>query len=307
MITLEYLSQIKSLNLQNLHCTLGVFDGVHLGHQKLISYVVNSAKKYNRKSVVITFDKHPYTVINPSVQIPILTIPSFKLSLIEALGIDICIMVKFNKSIASIPAETWIKETLWEGMHIEAIYLGDDTSFGKGQEGNIDMLKKWGKKLGFYVVKLDMARQDKSQISSTSIRNLIQKGDLVVAERLLGRPYSIFGKHIKGRGLGKKIGFPTINLNTNDLCLPPNGIYAVYVDKDIPAVANLGISPTIGLNKKPVLELHMLTEKMPKDNNNIEVQFIDKIRNELKFESIPALTEQIKKDIEYAKNAFFPL
>jgi len=307
MLTLDQTSKIKSLNLKHIYCTIGVFDGVHLGHQKLINHVVQSAKENNGTSIIITFDTHPYNIINPSVNIPILTLPNKKISILESLGVDICILIKFNKAIADIPAEAWIKETLWNDLHIEKIYMGDDTFFGKDQKGDINLLTQWGKHLGFKVIKIDMMRTDKTQISSTAIRNLIIQGDLINTEKLLGRPYSVLGNHIKGRGLGKKIGFPTINLDTNGQCLPPNGIYIVKVNKNIPAIANLGISPTFGLNTKPLLEIHILSDEISCGESNIEVQFIEKLRDELKFQSVPALTEQIKKDIEQAKKIFFSL
>jgi riboflavin kinase/FMN adenylyltransferase len=307
MLKLEQPSQIKSLKLSHIHCTIGVFDGVHLGHQRLINHVVQSAKENKGTSIVITFDKHPYNIINPSIHIPILTLPDQKLYLLESLGVDICILIKFNKAVAEIPAETWIKEVLWNEMHIETIHMGDDTFFGKDQKGDINMLTHWSRQLGFKVIKIDMMRTDKTQISSTAIRNLILKGDFKNTEKLLGRPYSVLGKHINGRGLGKELGFPTINLDTSNQCLPPNGIYTVYINKDIPAVANLGISPTFGFNTKPLLEVHILSDRMPDDQSNIEVQFIEKLRDEIKFQSIPALIEQIKKDTEQAKKTFFSL
>lgn len=308
MIILEQPSQIKQLNLERIVCTVGVFDGVHIGHQKLIQTIAQTAKNIGGKSVVITFDQHPYNILNSSIHIPRLTLPAHKIKLLDSLGVDICIIMKFNKEIASISAESWIKEILWGQLHIDAIYLGEDTFFGKDQKGDIDLLSHWGRQLGFKAVKLDMLRLEKLAVNSTSIRNFIMEGHLEMAEKLLGRPYSIFGAHIKGTGRGHGLGFPTINLDTQDQCMPPLGIYAVKVDKNIPAVANLGVSPTFNeRHKKPVLEIHLLSAEKPLNFNNIEVTFIKKLRNEIKFNTIPELIEQIEKDISQAKTLFFSL
>lgn len=305
MLTLEHPSQFKPLNIQNVHCTIGVFDGVHLGHQKLINNMVQTARSSGGKSVVITFDRHPFNIINPSLHIPCLTLPEYKMQMFESLGVDVCIMIKFDKAIASTLAEAWIMEVLWKQLHISAIYLSEDSFFGKDQKGNINLLYEWGRRLGFKAVKVESFRVEKTQVSSTVIRNLVTDGNLGLAEKFLGRPYSVFGIHIKGTGRGKEMGFPTINLNTLDQCLPPNGIYTVWADKNLPAVSDLGINPTFGAtNKKPVLEIFLLTEKMPANPDKIEVTFIEKLRNEIKFPSVDKLMEQIKKDVRQAKDYF---
>lgn len=307
MRVLEHPSQLRTLNLPHVICTLGVFDGVHLGHQKIMGTVVQTAKESKGTSVVVTFDKHPYNVLNPSVHICLLTNPAHKLQLIESIGVDVCIMMKFDKTISNIPAETWIKEILWNDMHIEAIYLGEDSFFGKDARGDVNLLSEWGKQLGFKVIKMDLLRTEKAPINSTTIRNLITSGDLLSAQKFLGRLYSIFGTPIKGSGKGKEIGFPTINLDTQDLCLPPNGVYAVWVDKKIPAVANLGIRPTFSnIDKKSVLEVHLLTPLIS-EAKVLEVIFIKKLRDEIRFTTASELSSQIENDIAKAKKIFSTL
>lgn len=316
MLLLENPSQLKFLNLPNILCAIGVFDGIHLGHKKIISAIKQAAKEHNGTSIVVTFDKHPYNILNPSMHIPLLTSKAHKLLLMESLGIDVCIMMEFTKTICDISAETWIKEVLWNQMRIKAIYLGTDSFFGKEAKGDINLLYQWGKKLGFLVVKLDMARIENLPISSTTIRNFIIKGDLVSARKYLGRQYSVFGSPIKGIGKGKELGFPTINLDTQDQCLPPNGVYAVVVSPEpikklnieIPAVANLGISPTFGIKHiKPILEVHLLKNKEGIIYNTIEVIFKEKIRDEIRFNTVSELTSQIEKDIAFTKNIFSSL
>lgn len=322
MLILEHPSQIKELKLSHVFCALGVFDGVHIGHQKIISTIVQAARDKKGASVVITFDKHPYEILNPSIKIPILTLPEIKLIILENLGVDICVMMQFNKAIASIPAETWIKEILWKDMHIESIYLGENSFFGKDQKGDIQLLSDLGKQLGFKVEKLIMSRIDKEQVSSTSIRKFITTGDLASAEKSLARPYSVLGTHITGTGKGKEIGFPTINLDTKNQCLPPNGIYAVLVNpkpftktKQIHAIANLGVRPTFHpVPDKTLLEIHLLNENDIKDIGTnvfpidlLEITFIKKLRDEIKFPNKEELIEQIRKDIAQVKNLFSSL
>lgn len=305
MLVLEHPSQLKPLNLPHIICTLGVFDGVHMGHQKIIGTVAQTARECKGTSAVITFDKHPYNVLNPAMHLCLLTNPAHKLCIIESLGVDICIMMKFDKTISDIPAETWIKEILWNEMHIEAIYLGEDSFFGKDAKGDINLLLQWGRQLGFKVIKMDLLRIEKAPINSTTIRNFIMSGDLLSAQKFLGRPYSIFGTPVKGLGKGKELGFPTINLDTQDQCLPPNGVYAVWVNKNLPAVANLGIRPTFGtLEKKSILEVHLLADESITISSHMEVIFIKKIRDEMRFASTEELSRQIEKDVASAKIVF---
>lgn len=306
MLALEQPSQLKHLNLPHVICSVGVFDGVHLGHQKIIKTIVQTAKEYNGTSVILTFDKHPYNVLNPSVHLCLLTSSMHKLLLMDSLGIDVCIMMKFDKAVSNITAENWIKEVLWHDMHIEAIYLGEDSFFGKDAKGDINLLSQWGTKFGFKVVKMEMLHIEKTPINSTIIRNFVTGGTLKQAEKFLGRPYSVFGIPIRGSGKGKELGFPTINLDTQDQCLPPNGVYTVWVRENIPAVANLGIRPTFSVTyKKPILEIHLLSDKKPFEN--IEVTFLEKIRDEMQFATPSELVSQIEHDIVQAKKLFSSL
>lgn len=304
MLILDHPSQLKPLNLPHIICTVGVFDGVHLGHQKIISTIVKTAKECGGTSVVITFDKHPYNVLNPAVHLPLLTSMEHKLILIDSLGIDVCIMMKFNEAVADTPAETWIKEVLWEQMHIGAILLGKDSFFGKDGKGDYELLSQWGKQLGFRVIKMEMLRIEKIPVSSTIIRNSITSGDLASAKKFLGRPYSVLGAPVRGAGRGKELGFPTINLDTQDQCLPPNGVYAVWAN-NAPAVANLGIRPTFKTTAgNPILEVHLLSNQDILPSNNIEVIFIEKIRDEMRFAGTRELANQIEIDIDKAKELF---
>lgn len=319
MLVLKSPSGIKPLKLPNIVCALGVFDGVHLGHQKVIKTIVRDAKQTSGTSTVITFDNHPYTILNPSYQKFSLTSTAHKLQLFDKLGIDMCILIKFNKNIASISAENWIKEVLWEQLHINSIYIGKDSFFGKNREGNIDLLRLWGNRLGFNVNAIEPVRIDKVPVSSTLIRNNIRRGNLESSKKFLGRDYSIYGAVVKGKGRGGEMGLPTANLNTENQCLPLNGVYAVWTrflrkefsneptpnNKPKPAVANIGIRPTFTQHKQPknspVLEVHLLEETSKLYKKDLEVIFIKRLRDEIQFNTASQLTKQIEKDIISAK------
>lgn len=320
MLILSSPSEVKPLKLPNIICALGVFDGVHLGHQKIIEAVVRSAKETRGTSLIITFDKHPYTVLNPSCQISLLTSSSHKLQLFDRLGIDVSILIKFNKNTASITAENWIKNILWEQLHIKGICIGEDSFFGKNREGNVDLLREWGNHLGFSVNVIETARINRVPVNSTLIRNNIRRGDLESAKRFLGRDYSVQGTVVKGNGRGKELGFPTANLSIENQCLPLNGVYAVWArlnNKAKPAVSNIGTRPTfvhletaparplhppdVHRQDRPILEVYFLEEEGPLYNKNLEVIFIKRLRNEIRFSTTSQLIQQIEKDIAHAK------
>ena len=320
MLILNSPSEIKPLKLPHIVCALGVFDGVHLGHQKIIEAVVRNAKGIKGTSTIITFDNHPYTIINPSYHLPLLTSFSHKLQLLDRLSVDVCILIKFNKSVASITAENWIKEVFWRQLHIDSIYMGQDSFFGKDRGGNIDLLHQWGNRLGFRVNIIETVRINKVPVSSTLIRDSICRGDIESTKMFLGRPYSVLGTVVKGKGRGGKLGFPTANLDTENQCLPLNGVYAIWArpfekERRIPGVANIGTRPTFTPHIqegtvmkeqiKPTLEVYLLEETNELYNKELEVIFIKRLRDEIRFIKTPELTQQIKKDVTYAKQVLF--
>ena len=304
MLTIESLAEIKQLKTPNTIFSLGVFDGIHIGHQKVVKNIVRYAKAHKGTSVILTFSNHPYTVLNPSYKVPILTTTPIKLKLLADLGVDICILMKFDKNIALITAEAWIKEIMWNQLHIKAIHIGRDSYFGKNRKGTPELLQLWGNKLGFNVNILEKKRINKTLVSSTMIRNFILRGDIDSAEKFLGRSYSVLGTVVKGTGRGKKLGFPTANLETNNQCLPSSGVYAAIIkldNKNLPAAVNIGIRPTfkskITNNTHPVLEVHVLKKVGELYKKTFETIFIKKIRNERKFVNKTDLIRQINKDI----------
>lgn len=305
MLTLDHPSQIKPLDIHRIICTLGAFDGIHLGHQEIIRTVVNKAKEIKGTSVVITFDRHPHSVLQAGYHLPLLTTPEHKAQLIASFGIDICILMKFNRATASITAEDWIRDILWQQLQINSIYLGRDSFFGRDRKGNISLLQEWSRKLGFKVNVIETVRIDREPVSSTLIRNHVQQGQLETAARFLGRPYSVFGTVISGSGRGREIGFPTANFDLQNECLPPNGVYAVrarLAKEILPAVANIGIRPTFlkpeqAAPGNPLLEVFIFNLKQKLYDKKLEIIFVQKLREEKRFAGPAALHDQIEKDV----------
>lgn len=307
-------SKIKSLNLPNIVCSIGVFDGIHRGHQRIIDTIIRRAKRINGTSMIITFSNHPYTMLKPSVHIPILTPLDYKLFLLKKSGIDTVLLLDFNKDLAGVTAEQWIKDILCSQIRINSILISEKTYFGKDRHGNAGLLKKWSGRLGFSAVILKPLKINKTPVSSTFIRNLILHGRIKSADRHLNRPYSVFGRVISGTGRGRTLGFPTANLLTHDQCVPNAGVYAAMArirkNKNdfvsfknnlfIPAAVNIGLRPTFNELDK-MFEVHLLGDTGNLYNKEMEIVFIKKLRNEKKFPNEAALIKQIKKDIEQTK------
>jgi riboflavin kinase/FMN adenylyltransferase len=300
---------IKGVNeitrdLRDSIVTIGNFDGVHLAHQEIFKRVVIEADNENRKSIVITFDPHPKKVLHPERR-PFLLITSLdeKLKLIADMGIDAVVLLKFSLELAKMTAAEFVKNILWDRLHIKKIFIGHDYSFGRGKEGNEEYLKSSGNRLGFEVEVINAIKADGIPVSSTRTRNAILDGNVKLAARLLGRPYNLGGTVIKGYQRGAGIGFPTANIETDKVLIPDRGVYAVIAEIEgigHPSVVNIGFNPTFG-NDKISVETHVLDFKGNITGKSLNLLFIDRIRDERKFESVERLAGQIKKDIGQAK------
>ncbi|MGL4484770.1 MAG: bifunctional riboflavin kinase/FAD synthetase [Anaerovoracaceae bacterium] len=306
---------------ENTVLALGNFDGVHLGHQELISRAVASAKAAKMKSAVFSFSTHPKNFLiseeknneknieNVEVQqIKNIFKSKDKEKLIEELGVDILIDVPFTEEIKSLTAEEFVKEILVKKINMKEACCGFNYRFGDAGSGNPEILLHYGLQLGFGVNVLEPFLIKGQPVSSTRIRECIEKGEMEEADELLGRNYSITGEVVVGNRLGKSIGFPTSNLNLDETMVsPPNGVYITYCTyKDIrhPSITNVGVKPTIdGKNIKNV-ETHIFDFNKELYGKEIEVEFVTKTRDEKKFESIEALSRQIKTDCENAKKYF---
>jgi len=308
MQLIENLDQIKT-PFKNAVLTIGNFDGVHKGHQSLFQQVINKAKQINGTSVTITFDPHPLQALGISGP-PLITRRDQKLELIEKCGIDVLLCIRFNMEFASITAHDFIEDILVNKIGMKAIIIGGDYSFGKDRLGNTELLKKEGNRLGFETVISawkHVTGSNHERISSTRIREIVMEGKVNQAYKYIGRHYQIRGKVIKGRQRGgSQLGFPTVNIKLHDELCPKLGVYAVAVETvkgNFKGVANIGFSPTFG-DHQFTIEVHILDFNHDIYDTRIRVNMIKRLRDEKKFAGIRELSDQIKKDIQKAKEIF---
>ncbi len=281
--------------------TLGMFDGVHLGHQKVIEKIVSLANKTNGESIVLTFDRHPRSFLSKKPQSCITSL-EHRLVLFERLGVDITVVVKFDKKIAETSAEDFIAKIMYNSLGSKAVVLGFNCSFGKDRRGNASMVCGFAHKYGFEVISCEPVEFKGEIISSTTIRKNIIQGNLQKAKGMLGRHVSVFGTVIKGSGRGKELGFPTANLNLHHEVRPPSGVYVtkVFFDgKEYNAITNIGKRPTFEENTyddEPVVEAHIIDFNESIYGRDLEVQFLYKLREEAKFENVDELKLQLERD-----------
>ena len=284
--------------------TLGNFDGVHLGHQRIFRQVIQKAHEIGGESIAYTFNPHPVQLLKPELG-PFLLLPvDERLRLIGELGIDVTICARFTPEFASLRAEEFVRDILHRQIGVREVYVGQNTTFGRGREGSVSLLKEFGRKYGFTVEAVEPVEVKGALISSSRIRNLVREGDMREAAELLGHRPFLLGEVIHGFGRGsKKLGFPTANLKIDNVLVPKTGIYAVWVayqGETFPGVANLGWNPTFQ-DQKFSIEVHIL--KFDKDiyGQPLRMEFAERLRDEATFRGPEELIAQIKKDIEEAK------
>jgi len=283
--------------------TLGNFDGVHLGHQRIFEDLREEARKIDGEAVVFTFDPHPLQVLSPQECPPAITPFKQKLMLLQKLGIDVVIVAAFDLDLANLTPEAFVKGVLVDKIGAKKILVGFNYFFGKNRRGNVEMLKRLGQKYGFEVKVVDAMTVNDIPVSSSKIREFIQSGKMPEAAQLLGRNYLLIGKVIWGADRGKKLGFPTANLEVLNGLYPKTGVYAVEVimgDKTYPGVADVGYNPTFGQNPLSV-EVHILDFARDIYGEEIQLIFHERIRDEKTFENPESLAEQIRRDIDAAK------
>ena len=292
---------------KNAVITIGNFDGVHIGHQALFHEVIEKADTIGGTSIVMTFDPHPVRVLKQNGHLPLITLNEQKIELIENTGIDVLICIQFNKAFAAISAKEFIEDLLLKCIGMKAIVVGKDYTFGRNREGNLELLQTYADNLGFEVIVADWVQTSKGltdRISSTRTRELVMAGEVAGAKKLLGRYYQIRGVVTTGRNRGGRLlGFPTANIILHDELCPKNGVYAVTVDcmeKKYLGVANIGYSPTFDDGVFSV-EVHILDFNENIYGQKIRVNFVQRIRDEIKFSDITELSDAIRKDIEKAR------
>lgn len=292
----------KISNLYKKHnpaAAIGIFDGVHRGHQKILKKLVKEGIESKTKSLVITFSPHPRKVLNSKSKIPSLISMEHRIRLIKELGVDFFLVINFTKSIAMTPPEDFVKNILIQKVGIKSLIVGKNFLFGRNGKGNFNLLKKAGKVYGFKLIGVEPVKLKGLVVSSTRIRKKIEKGDLKNASLMLGRPVTVLGTVVRGRGVGKKLGFPTANIDPHHEAIPPSGVYAVDVKigkENFKGVLNIGTRPTFGKATDPVIELHIFNFKKHIYGKDAEIIFKRKIRNEKRFSSIEELRKQIALD-----------
>jgi riboflavin kinase/FMN adenylyltransferase len=289
-----------------LFLAIGVFDGVHRGHQAVISTSADHARAANGTPVVVTFDPHPMKVLRPSKAPHLLTATQHKIELIRDLGVRHLLIINFDKAFAATEPEDFVKRLVTNSKPLREICVGHEWSFGKDRRGNLDLLGKLGAQFDFQVVGIPAVTLGSGEpVSSTAIRHAIEAGDLAKAAEMLGREYTILGTVVQGEHLGKKIGFPTANLSAHNEQFPPNGVYFAHATLDgivHPGVVNLGYRPTVSREKSErVLEIYLFDFDHEIYGKDIEVRFIQFLRPEQKFENLDMLARQIELDVQQAR------
>jgi riboflavin kinase/FMN adenylyltransferase len=287
--------------------TLGVFDGLHLGHQRIMQTVVERAAETGAAATVLTFDPHPRAVLHPESAPPLLQTLDQRLAAFEVLGIEQAIVIRFNKEFAGQDAETFLRETIAERLHAKEVYLGKGFAFGKNRGGNIELLREMSRDLGFYADEVAEVRLRDQRISSSKIRELLAEGKVNKARKMLGRPYGVEGVIVRGDRRGHTIGFPTANLHPHNRVIPKFGVYATATlisDQWRRGITNVGVRPTFETDTDPSIETYIFDFDKELYGDVLRVRFLHRIRDERKFGGIDELRAQIEKDTRRALGFF---
>lgn len=291
----------------NAVITIGNFDGVHVGHQALFSEVIKRASEIGGAACAMTFEPHPLRFLKTKNPPPLITLYEHKVELIAEAGIENLVCVPFTAEFAEIEPETFVKDVLIDRLGVNVLVVGPDYGFGRGRKGTVEFLQNLSRSLPFEVVVLPwiaVLGPDGERVSSTSIRNLLQEGEVAHAARLLGRPYQVRARVVPGRKRGGAVlGFPTANIVLTDEICPAAGVYAVVAAWNgcrYNGVANIGVAPTFGDGLFTV-EVHLLGFSGDLYGHNITVDFMERLRGEIRFDGIEALSAQINRDIERAR------
>ncbi|WP_208029671.1 bifunctional riboflavin kinase/FAD synthetase [Rhabdothermincola sediminis] len=293
--------------------TIGAYDGVHLGHRAVIASVRDLAAAHGLATAVVTFDRHPAAVVRPDSAPPLLTDLEQKLELLATTGVDYTLVLHFDDARSKEPAEEFVTEVLVGSLNARAVVVGEDFHFGHRRSGNVALLRDMGAKLGFEVLGIDLVGTDgrpaagEERVSSTAIRKALRHGDLARANRLLGRFHEVRGAVVGGDKRARELGFPTANIAVpSEICLPADGIYAGwYLRPDglaRPAALSLGRRPTFYEDaESSLLEAHLLDFEGDLYGEPARVRFVERLRDERKFDSVDALVEQMERDCRQAR------
>ena len=297
---MQHYHSLEEVNLQDSWLTIGVFDGIHRGHQEIIKKLTTGAHANDAPAVVLTFDPHPASVLSEH-EIKCVTLPDERADLLGKLGVDVVITERFTRELSTVTAYDFMSR-LTPQLGLRHLLIGYDFALGKGREGNATRLTEIGLELGYTVEVVSALSDDSGVISSTEIRKLIEVGNVAEAARLLGHPYSLHGPVIHGDGRGRTINVPTANISySHDKMIPAKGIYACWAylnDKKYLAAINIGTNPTFTPDKQsPNVEAHLLDFHRELYGEDVRLEFVARLRDELKFDSVDELLEQIWKDV----------
>jgi len=291
--------------------TVGTFDGVHVGHQRVLSEVVRWARANSGTAVVVTFEQPPRSVLTPE-NPPLVTSLSHRLVLLERLGVDLCLVLEFTRELGAMSALEFVRRVFAEKLRARGVVLGHGSGFGRNREGNEDFLRKYAGEFDFEVRSVPPVLVDGEVVSSSRIRGAVLKGDFEQAAGLLGRPFSVFGTVVRGAGRGRGLGFPTANLDLHHEIIPPDGVYiarAVLDEKALPALASIGTRPTFthahdAEGAEHVVEIHLLEFDRQIYGRDIEAQLLRRLRGQTRFADVGALVAQMKDDVRRARGYF---
>jgi len=289
--------------------TIGNFDGLHRGQRSLLERVVSRARELGQAAVAVTFQPHPLRVIAPELEPPAITTPRQKEALLAAAGIDLLAVIPFTAEFAATSAESFVRHFLVGRLGVRQLLVGRRFFFGRNREGSLELLDRLGAELGFTTEGVDEVLHDGEPVSSTRVRRAIGDGRIELAGELLGRPFSLEGEIVRGFRMGKRLGWPTINLQPEGELLPFEGVYATrVVIPSFPAtfdsVTNIGTRPTVYESHQRVIESHILDFRSDVYGETVELLFFKRLRDEMLFPSVMALSAQIKRDVESTREYF---
>jgi riboflavin kinase/FMN adenylyltransferase len=307
MKVLRTVEELASLT-GSTYLAIGVFDGLHVGHQAVIGRALDSARKSSGTAVVVTFDPHPVRVLRPEKAPRLLTSTRHKVKLMEKLGVDAVLLLEFTTEFSKTPPEIFIQELVRSANDLQQICVGQEWTFGANRSGSIRLLEELAPKMGFQVASVPPVSINDRVVSSTLIRSAVESGDLEAAAKFLGRDFTILGTVTEGRQLGRRLGFPTANLRAHNELFPPNGVYAAkawFRETEFGGVVNIGVRPTIeNETGERILELHLFDFDRQIYEEDIEVDFLAYLRPEQKFSGVEELRTQIQRDAEKARGIY---
>jgi riboflavin kinase/FMN adenylyltransferase len=295
-------SEVKPEHCAASALTWGMFDGIHLGHQKILATLMERAREKGLPAVAMTFEPHPREVVGKTPHVPDIVPLSERVRLIQSLGVDLLILIEFTRQFADRAAQDFLDELILK-IHPELMVIGYDFRFGRAREGDAEFLRDQGKAKGFELIVVPAVAVSGETVSSSRIRALIQSGDMEKAAILLGRPFSVEGQVVHGHHRGKEMGFATANLRWEAELIPPGGVYvarAEFNGKEYPAVANVGFNPTFG-DEQLSIETYLLDFEGDIYKKRLRISFFKRIRDEIKFDSVDALASRIQQDITEAR------